>query len=57
MALLIAAILLAIAVNIPWWVWLIAIVVLMKRPWRRHPASWRHGHHGPVSPGTSPRDR
>ncbi len=31
--LLVGAALLAIALEVPWWGWLIAIVIVMKRPW------------------------
>ena len=32
---MIGAFLLALAVHVPWWVWLVAIVVVLKRPWAR----------------------
>lgn len=45
--LVIGAVLLVAALDVPWWVWLIGLVVLLKRPWargrRRHGV---HGHHG-----------
>jgi hypothetical protein len=51
---LVGAVLLAVALQMPWWVWLIAIVVLLKRPWsrgwaRRH-MRVSHGWHGQMSP-------
>jgi hypothetical protein len=37
---LLAALVLAVALEVPWWVWLVGLVVLLKS---RH---WRHGRHG-----------
>lgn len=41
---MVGVVLLAVAAHVPWWVWLVAIVVLMKRPWARHRASPRVRH-------------
>ncbi|PUA81936.1 DUF1707 SHOCT-like domain-containing protein [Nocardioides currus] len=44
----VAAIVLMAVAHVPWFVWLILLVVVLKRPWARgHRAAWRHstGHH------------
>lgn len=45
--LVVAAILLVAALDVPWWAWLIGLVVLLKRPWAR--GRRMHGIHGPNS--------
>ncbi len=46
---LIAALVLAIALQVPWWVWLIGLVVLLTSRGRGRGRGSRHGchHHGP----------
>ncbi|KRF29401.1 DUF1707 SHOCT-like domain-containing protein [Nocardioides sp. Soil805] len=49
---LVAALLLAVALHVPWWVWLIGVVVLLKS------RGWGHGHnarHGCHNHGTRAR--
>jgi Domain of unknown function (DUF1707) len=53
-AFLIAALVLAVALQVPWWMWLVGLVVLLKS------RGWRHGHrrHGAChGPGTGVRPR
>jgi len=53
-AFLVAALVLAIALQVPWWMWLIGLVVLLKS------RGWRHGHRGHGTchnPGTGVRRR
>ena len=40
----VGAVLLVAALDVPWWVWLIGLVVLLKRPWAR--GRRMHGIHG-----------
>ncbi len=42
--LVVGAVLLMVALEVPWWVWLIGLVVLLKRPWAR--GRRMHGIHG-----------
>ncbi|WP_107772147.1 DUF1707 SHOCT-like domain-containing protein [Nocardioides sediminis] len=42
---LVAALVLAVALEVPWWVWLIGLVVFLKTRGRRH-ARAHHGCHG-----------
>jgi hypothetical protein len=54
-AFLIAGLVLAVALQVPWWMWLVGLVVLLKyRGWRRGHGS----HHGCQHPrsGARPRD-
>lgn len=43
---LVAALVLAVALEVPWWVWLIGLVVFLKTRDRRHGRRMHHGCHG-----------
>lgn len=38
----IGVLLLIAAMDAPWWVWLIGLIILLKRPWSRGHTSWHH---------------
>jgi len=43
----VGAVLLIAALGVPWWVWLIGLVVFLKRPWARGRRMYgNHGHEG-----------
>lgn len=45
--LIVGAILLVAALDVPWWAWLIGLVVFLKRPWARgRRLHGIHGHNG-----------
>jgi DUF1707 SHOCT-like domain len=45
-ALVVGIVLLVAAFNAPWWVWLIGLVIFLKRPWARGRRMQRHLAHG-----------
>lgn len=48
--LVVGAVLLVAALDVPWWVWLIGLVVFLKRPWARgHRMHGIHGRNGRTS--------